>query len=345
MLLPLDKKLSWLKGFHVKRRDPLTLFHALVLALGIGSSIATFSQYGFRLHWFLPLFEHFRLQYCQILVVAMAAVFTFRRRRLWWGVFGTALLVNLWLIAPLYLPQPALTGAIAPRHLKILYATLDAMNRDPQAAVGTIAKTDADFVMVLEATNENLSGLMPALGDRYELVRSNPESWTTNGMALWKAKAATDVEIVDSTYIHLPTWNLRPLLKATVKFSGQVIDLLCLHAARPQARYAFLHQKTELDSFSQWSLENPHELIVLGDLNSTPWSRSVRSILANGRLLNSQAGFGLQQTWNAEFPKFLQIPIDHCFHSRGLRTVDRQVLGSVGSDHLPILVEMEVAQG
>jgi endonuclease/exonuclease/phosphatase (EEP) superfamily protein YafD len=341
MLLALDKKLSLLKGL-----TWLRAFQLLVLAIGIGTSLATFSQYGYRLGWFLPLFEHFRLQYCQILLVAIALAFTFQeRRKLWWGVFGVALVVNLWLIAPMYRSQPALTGALAPRHLKVLYATLDATNRDPMAAVGTIAKTDADFVMVLEATDENMSGLVPALASRYELIRSNPESWTTNGQALWKAKAASDIEILDSTYIHIPDWNLRPLLKATVRFSGQVIDLLCLHAARPQAQYAFVHQRMELDRFNQWSLANPHELIVMGDINSTPWSRSVRSILASGRLLNSQAGFGLQQTWNAFTPKFMQIPIDHCFHSRRLRTVDRRVLGSTGSDHLPILVELEVAQG
>jgi endonuclease/exonuclease/phosphatase (EEP) superfamily protein YafD len=341
MLLALDKKMSPLKGL-----TWLSLLQRLVLVLGIATSLATFSQYGYRLVWFLPLFEHFRLQYCQILLVAIGVVFTFRsRRKLWLGVFGVALLVNLWLIFPMYQPQPALAGALAPRHLKVLYATLDATNRDPMAAVETIAKTDADFVMVLEATDENMSGLVPALESRYELIRSNPESWTSNGQALWKAKAAADIEVLDSTYIHIPEWNLRPLLKATVRFSGQVIDLLCLHAARPQAQYAFVHQKMELDRFNQWSMTNPHELIVMGDINSTPWSRSVRSILASGRLLNSQAGFGLQQTWNAAAPKFLQIPIDHCFHSRRLRTIDRRVLGSTGSDHLPILVELEVARG
>jgi endonuclease/exonuclease/phosphatase (EEP) superfamily protein YafD len=335
------EKMSPLKGW-----TWLTGLRRLVLAIGLGSSIATFSQYGYRLAWFVPLFEHFRLQYCQILLVALAVAFTLPgRRKLWLGVFGAALLVNLWLIAPMYRSQPALTVAPAPRHLKVLYATLDATNRDPMAAVETIAKTDADFIMVLEATDENMSGLVPALASRYDLIRSNPESWTSNGQALWKAKAAQDIEVLDSTYVHIPAWNLRPLLQATVKFSGQVIDLLCLHAARPQAQYAFLHQKMELDRFNQWSLTNPHELIVLGDINSTPWSRSVRSILASGRLLNSQAGFGLQQTWHGLMPKFLQIPIDHCFHSRRLRTVDRRVLGSTGSDHLPILVELEVAQG
>lgn len=341
MLLARDKKLSPLKGI-----TWLKTLQGLVLAIGIGTSMATFSQYAYRLAWFLPLFEHFRLQYCQMLLVAIALAFTFRgRRKLWVGMFGIALLVNLWLIAPMYRSQPALTGASAPRHLKVLYATLDATNRDPMAAVGTISKTDADFIMVLEATDENMSGLVPALESRYALIRSNPESWTSNGQALWKAKAATDIEVLDSSYLHIPEWNLRPLLKATVRFAGQTIDLLCLHAARPQAQYAFVHQKMELDRFNQWSLANPHELIAMGDINSTPWSRSVRSILASGRLLNSQAGFGLQQTWNAFSPKFLQIPIDHCFHSRGLRTVDRRVLGSTGSDHLPILVELEVAQG
>jgi endonuclease/exonuclease/phosphatase (EEP) superfamily protein YafD len=317
----------------------------VVLVLGLGAAIATFGNFGFRLWWGLLLLEHFRLQYSQVLMVAIALSLTLTKpqRNRFAGFFALPLLFNLYLTAPQYIPQPSLAN-LAPHHLKVLYATLDNQNPDSQEAVATLTNTGADLIMALEVTPENMAGLGPALASDYELIRSNPESWSSNGMALWKAKSLGDLVVDDSTYIHIPKNNLRPLLKATFRYAGQVIDIICLHAARPQNRYALLYQQMELERFDQWSLANPNEMIVVGDINSTPWSRSVRRILRSGKLLNSQAGFGLQLSWNAFFPKFLQIPIDHCFHSKAFRTVDRQILGSTGSDHLPILIELEVQQ-
>ncbi len=317
----------------------------LVLLLGVEAALATFGNFlSFRLWWGLALLEHFRLQYSQLLIVAMVLSLTMAKpqRSRFACFFAIPLLFNLYLIAPQYIPQTQITGPTQP--LKVLYATLDNQNHDPREAVATLTHTGADLIMMLEVTPENMAGLGPALAQEYELIRSNPESWSSNGMALWKAKQAKDLVLNDSTYLHIPQSNLRPLLKATFHYAGQVIDILCLHAARPQTRYAFLHQQMELDTFNQWSLANPNEMIIVGDINSTPWSRSVRRILASGKLLNSQSGFGLQLSWNAFFPKFLQIPIDHCFHSKALRTVNRQILASTGSDHLPILVELAVQQ-
>jgi len=39
---------------------------------------------------------------------------------------------------------------------------------------------------------------------------------------------------------------------------------------------------------------------------------------------------------------WLMIPIDHCLVSRGIRVVKAQAGERIGSDHLPLIVELEI---
>jgi endonuclease/exonuclease/phosphatase (EEP) superfamily protein YafD len=79
----------------------------------------------------------------------------------------------------------------------------------------------------------------------------------------------------------------------------------------------------------------------MGDFNTTPWSVLMRQVLRESGLVNSQSGFGLQPTWPATLPNFLQIAIDHCLHSPSLITKHRTIGPNIGSDHLPIGLELE----
>ncbi|MFA7237966.1 MAG: hypothetical protein WC058_13970, partial [Phycisphaeraceae bacterium] len=58
-------------------------------------------------------------------------------------------------------------------------------------------------------------------------------------------------------------------------------------------------------------------------------------------LLNARQGFGIQASWPDNL-RPLRIPIDHCL-LRGLMDVlDCRVLRSVGSDHLPLRVDLRI---
>ena len=63
--------------------------------------------------------------------------------------------------------------------------------------------------------------------------------------------------------------------------------------------------------------------------------RAFTSLLENGRLINSQRGFGIQSSWPAGLWP-LSIPIDHAVHGQALTTVERFVGPFLGSDHRPL---------
>jgi endonuclease/exonuclease/phosphatase (EEP) superfamily protein YafD len=100
----------------------------------------------------------------------------------------------------------------------------------------------------------------------------------------------------------------------------------------------------EFDASANWSVrqqkEGKREVVVIGDFNSTPWSGRFREFLHQTDLRNSQRGFGLQPTWHASLPSPLMIAIDHCLHSKSIATVKRATGSNIGSDHLPLFVEL-----
>jgi hypothetical protein len=83
-------------------------------------------------------------------------------------------------------------------------------------------------------------------------------------------------------------------------------------------------------------------VVVVGDLNITPWSHAFRSLERAG-LRNSQRGFGLQATWPAGYGPFM-VPIDHALHSRDLTVTHREVGPAHGSSHRSVLVELAPAR-
>jgi endonuclease/exonuclease/phosphatase (EEP) superfamily protein YafD len=87
-------------------------------------------------------------------------------------------------------------------------------------------------------------------------------------------------------------------------------------------------------------------LIVMGDLNVSPWSPSYKRMIQASRLTDGRRGFGLLPTNHGEewFSRWFWRPIDHCLHSPDI-TVARVWTGpELGSDHLPVLAEFCLQQ-
>jgi endonuclease/exonuclease/phosphatase (EEP) superfamily protein YafD len=79
----------------------------------------------------------------------------------------------------------------------------------------------------------------------------------------------------------------------------------------------------------------------MGDFNATPWSPPYRRLLARSGLCDSRAGFGIQATFPAA-SSIVRIPIDHLLASCSVGTADRHIERDVGSDHLPVVIDLVI---
>ena len=86
---------------------------------------------------------------------------------------------------------------------------------------------------------------------------------------------------------------------------------------------------------------NPHQILI-GDLNTTPWSPRYKLLEREAALRNAAIGRGYVPTWPAWAPgsSLTKIPIDQCLLSEGLAAERLRAGGRIGSDHLPLIVDV-----
>ncbi len=326
----------------------LIKFWTNVLA-GFAIIFTTLSLAG-RKWWVFALMEHSRVQYSLILVIALfVSLLTLKKRiNIWTILCSIALSINLILIFPLFIPvNQNSTQALntPPQTIRVIHATLDNKKPDATKAIEYLNKQETDILFLLEVTPQSLTQLNKGLTN-YRLLAAQPE-YNSHGIAFFIPEESNKlIQLKTAGFISLPSYNNRALLKARISYNGREIILLCFHVISPRNAKTVAYQEIEFDALAKWSqrtLQNDNQdLIVIGDFNSTPWYGLFRKLVRESGLIDSQRGFGIQTTWHSLLPPVLRIPIDHCLHSKSLTAIKRFVGDDIGSDHLPLFVELRL---
>src|SRR5262249_47853040 len=137
-----------------------------------------------------------------------------------------------------------------------------------------------------------------------------------------------------------------PSVLARADVHGTSLTIVGSHPLPPGGREYSRLRNQQLDAVARFINGQAGPTVLLGDLNATPWNFYFRRFVKSTGLKDSSMGFGLQPTWPAGFLP-LRIPIDHCLLSPELKVVRRLVGPNVGSDHLPLILEVvpEKARG
>jgi endonuclease/exonuclease/phosphatase (EEP) superfamily protein YafD len=308
----------------------------------VGWAAAAVALIGFagELSRAADLASHFRVAYAFGMMPAwLTYVREPRTKKRWtFALLTFVLMLDAASIAVLYLPvgsRPDVAPDAPAIHLLQFNTWPKNPNDDEELALVERALPD---VVALQETSESLRTVVARrLRDRYRILSVGSE-------LLLIRYRAPGIEFRD--------WARHPLpggeaIEADLGIAGRELAVLSFHARAPVGLKAAAVRDAQFEWAAQWCRGRSGSVIVLGDLNATPWSSPFRRLLHDGGLTDSARGFGLQPTWNARAGALggslawpVQIPIDHCLHSSGLVTAARETGPACGSNHFPLFATL-----
>jgi endonuclease/exonuclease/phosphatase (EEP) superfamily protein YafD len=303
----------------------------VALALLILTTLASLGRY-FK---YFELLSHFKTQYFLASTCCLLICLIFRN----WSYAAGALLslwANLSSIAPFYRPRPAVaiqTGET--RSLKLLMANVNRLNREQKRFLGCLEKHQPDVIIVQEVT-EIWTNALQTLRQQYPFYEALPRD-DGSGIALYSRF------FFERLPVTLAEADARPSLLLRLDIDGVRVFILSIHPRAPIRRGHF-ELRNKMMATAAACLESlPGPKICIGDLNTSLWSPYYHGFTTQTKLVNARVGFGLLPSW----PTFLgvhwlMIPIDHCLISKDVRVIRAQTGEPIGSDHLPLIVELEI---
>jgi endonuclease/exonuclease/phosphatase (EEP) superfamily protein YafD len=274
--------------------------------------------------WLLDLLSHFRWQYLLASVVALGWA-AWSRQRVVAAAALLTLLLNGALIGRLALHPDVDAGKLAADFsLRVVSLNVLMVNRDKQAALDYLMASDADVITLLEVDQRWVDAMAP-LQQKYPywIAQPRPDNF---GIAMYSRVRWEQAQVL---HFGLPS------IEATMTHQGRRLVVIGTHPMSPGgAALARLR-----DEQLQWMARHVSQLhdpvLLVGDLNATPWSAGMR-IITSGELGLRSLVPAWQPTWNTHWP--VAVPIDHALASAPLVITQRAVGPDVGSDHRPIAV-------
>ncbi len=307
-----------------------TFLGLTLLTGGFLGTLATLLGFFGSTSWFFDVLASFRFQLALgLLVAGVLYLLLFGRATAF--VFLIMGIINAALVAPLYLDKPA--PAASPESIRITSFNVAAGRVDPTEIIDWAAETPPDLVFLLESTEEWIAA-MPTNGSGYSVGNEIPDDRAYGISVL--GRSATDIE-------QLRLGDTRdPVVRVMATIGEEPIVVYAVHPRPPDSQDMAEARDSLFAELSELVAAETAPVIVIGDFNATPWSSAFRRFEGDTGLINSQRGYGLSATWPTSLPIAL-IPLDHMMHSDSLTTIARSVGPDLGSDHMPLTVEVSLA--
>lgn len=307
----------------------------VVAVPAVALAIVSLAAFLGRWVWWLDVLANFRAQYVVVLAFLGLAIMLSKWRKTGYAVLAAATM-NLVVVLPLYIGSPAEASPDLPS-VRVMSFNLLSTNESYADVIDYIDTVDPDIVLLHEASRPWEVAMESAeLG--YEIIRPRSDDLIFGTLVLVKGE---EVEAVSYGF----SSSSPRAVELTFIPAGWPTELSVLgtHPLAPTDQERAELRDAQLAFAGQWAAGQTGAVIVVGDLNSTPWSWPFRRLVSSADLVNSQRGFGLQPSFSSEANLLLRVPIDHLIHSRALEVTDRQLGPYLGSDHFPLLVDLQLA--
>ncbi len=306
----------------------------LVEVAGILLCLATITGFLARLWWLFELTSHFRL-HLAIGLAAIAAFWVMKRRWRQVAICFAFATVNAVLVLALLWPiagEPPRSGG----RLRLVSINVHTENERSDLLLKFLRSADADVVLLMEVNDRWMTALSPLHTNYPHRIAEVRED--NFGIALFSRLPLTNASVVEIGNAGVPS------VIADVTVNEQTIHLVGTHPLPPGSAENARLRNEQLTEIANHVRDQQTPVIVLGDLNVTPWSPYFTDLLRDGRLKDTAQGRGLFGSWPAWLP-FLRIPLDHCLVAPSLQVADRHLGPQIHSDHLPVVIDLVITGG
>ena len=218
-------------------------------------------------------------------------------------------------------------GIGTPAVMKVVTFNVKVGNRRYGEIAGFLESADADVILLQEVDRCMIAQISPVARTIFNTVHFGGWDKGESCIALLCRHSCLEVESIDRT-----TSN-PGLVRARVDWDGSAVEFIGIHVAYP---FDHAEQVRHMDWLSGYTRPRQGPLVVAGDFNLTPFSTKLM-------IFAFRTGLRRHTNWLLSWPAdrlrraFL---IDHVFSTREFSTVAAVTGPFLGSDHIPIIVNL-----
>lgn len=280
------------------------------------------------------LLSHFQSQYLLASLACLAVLGGLRRYRLAAGALvcvvasGTAVLP--FVAGPGSRAHAAAGGGA---DLRLLLLNVLKPNRHDGPVLDLVAGTDADVLVFVEV-DAWWKRALEALAPDYPHCVFRPLD-NNFGLAVFSRIPFDDTDVC----VLGDAGRASACLRITV--GGTPVSVMATHPCPPVTAQSFRLRNNQLEQVAAY-LDTRGPAILIGDINTTMWSPWYRRIERRTGMVNARLGHGVLPSWPTFLPAAARIPIDQCLVTPDITVTGCRLGPPVGSDHLPLIVDVSV---
>lgn len=309
----------------------LLAFKAAALKLALLAGLLSLFGFVGNLGWAFDLCSHFRLPYTILFLVAFIRL-GFKKQNKKAFVFFILFLINFATLTPFYFSSIKQADNKAAKYssdsalIRLIHFNIWGQNPVKNWAVDYVLTERPDVVSMNEVDDDTFR-----LFHSKQIQTVYPYRVRDGELLLLSKRPFKVLEL--KTPVNHPVLHVRYA-------SPKSFDLYLTHTMVPVFPHFFQDQNDHLRVLGEEINNNQYPVVLLGDLNTTPWSNSFYQLVSQSKLKDSQKVFGqLQPSWPAFFG-LCWLPIDHVLLSKHWLVSNRKTGPFIGSDHLPVEIEL-----
>jgi endonuclease/exonuclease/phosphatase (EEP) superfamily protein YafD len=308
--------------------------------------ILTVAGFLGRFWWGFDMVCHFRIQYFWILVFS-AIVLSFGRKWITCTLITIFALINaatfityITIFKPIYIDSPK---------IRAVSINLDFKNSSYEKVVSFITQSQPQIIILEDLSEGWEDGLRETLAQfpyfiRLKYAEAYPveEDFMEPFRDIFKKHKASvglfSKLPFESTMLGQFETYPSPYVMAQLKFNGIPFTLFGAHLMIPAGSILSKVRNKQITVLTQKIQSINQPIVLLGDLNITPWSTFFINFIQKTGLKETRKEFGISPTWPTGYAS-MRIPIDHSLTSERIIVHSFRLGPNVGSDHFPIILD------